>query len=42
MAKTASKRTNWTREQQLLALRLYLRTSFGRLDQRNPDIVALA
>jgi putative restriction endonuclease len=35
-------RTNWIREQQLLALRLYLRTPFGRLHRTNPDILALA
>ena len=32
----------WTREQQLIALRLYMRLPFGRLHGRNPDIVALA
>lgn len=42
MAKTAPKGRNWTREQQLIALRLYLRTAFGRLSQRNPEIIALA
>ena len=30
------RRENWTRDQQLLALRLYMRTPFGRLDSRNP------
>jgi hypothetical protein len=35
-------RLAWTRDQQLLALRLYMRTSFGRLDGRNPDIITLA
>ena len=32
----------WTREQQLVALRLYMRLPFGRLHGRNPEIVALA
>lgn len=34
--------SDWTRDQQLIALRLYLRTPFGRLDSRNREIVALA
>jgi hypothetical protein len=32
----------WTRDQLLLALRLYMRLPFGRLYASNPDIVALA
>jgi len=32
----------WTRDELLLALRLYMRTEFGRLHQRKPEIVALA
>ncbi|MCC6680738.1 MAG: HNH endonuclease [Phycisphaeraceae bacterium] len=32
---------NWTREELLLAFRLYCRTPFGRLHQHNPDIIAL-
>jgi putative restriction endonuclease len=32
----------WTRDQQLIALRLYMRTPFGKLDGRNPEIIALA
>src|SRR5258707_9429282 len=35
-------RKNWTRDQQLLALRLYMRTPFGKLHGRNPDILSLA
>lgn len=32
----------WTRDQLLLALRLYMRLPFGRLHGRNPDIIYLA
>jgi len=32
----------WTREQQLVALRLYMRLPFGRLHGRNPEIASLA
>jgi len=32
---------DWTRDQQLMALRLYLRTPFGRLHKGNPEIIAL-
>lgn len=35
-------RRNWTREETLLALRLYCQESFGRLHQNNPEIQALA
>jgi putative restriction endonuclease len=35
-------RTNWTRDQQLAALRLYMRSSFGKLHGRNPEIISLA
>lgn len=35
-------RQAWTREQLLLALRLYCQTPFGRLHQRNPEIILLA
>lgn len=35
-------RTSWTRAEQLVALRLYMRTPFGRLHGRNPDIISLA
>lgn len=33
---------NWTRDQLLLALRLYMRLPFGKLYATNPEIVALA
>jgi putative restriction endonuclease len=32
----------WTRDQLLVALRLYMRTPFGRLHGKNPEIVLLA
>src|SRR4051812_27104393 len=32
----------WTRDQLLLALRLYMRLPFGKLDSRNPEIIELA
>jgi hypothetical protein len=35
-------RTGWTRDQQLIALRLYMRLPFGRLHGRNPEIIDLA
>ena len=35
-------RRPWTRDETLLALRLYCRTPFGRLHRTNPEIVALA
>jgi putative restriction endonuclease len=34
--------TGWTREQLLIALRLYMRLPFGRLHGRNPQIIELA
>ncbi len=34
--------TGWTREQNVLALELYLTLPFGRMHQRNPDVIALA
>jgi hypothetical protein len=37
-----AERIAWTRDQQLIALRLYMRTPFGKLHGRNPDIIALA
>ena len=37
-----AERTGWTRDQQLVALRLYARTPFGRLHGRNPEIRELA
>lgn len=35
-------RRNWSEDEVKKALALYLRTTFGRLHNRNPDIVALA
>lgn len=35
-------RRNWTRSETLRALELYLRTPFGRIHLRNPQIIALA
>lgn len=35
-------RRNWTRDETLLAFRLYCHTPFGRLHRSNPDIIALA
>ena len=37
-----AERIGWTRDQQLIALRLYMRTPFGKLHGRNPDIISLA
>jgi hypothetical protein len=37
-----AKRVSWTREQLLIALRLYMRSPFGRLHARNPEIIDLA
>jgi hypothetical protein len=39
---TDTPRQPWTREQLLLALRLYCQTPFGKLHQRNPEIMLLA
>ena len=33
---------NWTREQTLVAFRLYCQTAYGKLNQSNPDIPPLA
>ena len=33
---------NWNRDELLLAMNLYCRTPFGRMDKRNPEIIALA
>jgi hypothetical protein len=35
-------RRNWTRDETLIAFRLYCRTPFGKLHQSNPDIIDLA
>lgn len=37
-----AERVPWSRDQQLIALRLYMRTPFGKLDGRNPEIISLA
>lgn len=37
-----AERQGWTREQLLIALRLYMRLPFGRLHGRNPEIIQLA
>jgi len=37
-----AKHLGWTREQLLVAFRLYCRTPFGRLHGRNPEIIQLA
>ena len=37
-----AKRRSWPREELLLVFRLYCRTPFGRLHQRNPEIIELA
>ena len=34
--------TGWTRQQSLVALNLYSQLPFGKLDQRNPDIIRCA
>jgi len=38
----ATERRRWTYEESLVVFRLYCRTPFGRLHQRNPEIVDLA
>jgi len=35
-------RIDWTKPQQLLALRLYCQLPFGQRHQRNPEIIAVA
>lgn len=37
-----AKNSHWTREQLLLALRLYVRLPFGQLHQRNPAVIKFA
>ncbi|MEM8530413.1 MAG: HNH endonuclease [Chloroflexota bacterium] len=36
------KGTNWQRDELILAFNLYCKTPFGRIHNRNPDIIALA
>jgi len=35
-------RNNWTRDQLIVAFNLYCRTPFGRIHNRNPEIISLA
>jgi len=35
-------RKNWTREELVVAFNLYCRTTFGRIHNRNPEIIALS
>lgn len=35
-------RRNWTRQELIVAFNLYCKTSFGRIHNRNPEIIALA
>lgn len=37
-----SKHRNWTREELILAINLYCRTPFGKIHNRNPEIIRLA
>src|SRR2546423_8851571 len=37
-----AKRENWTRDELLVAFRLYCQTHFGKLHQRNPEIIELS
>ncbi|MFT3880798.1 MAG: HNH endonuclease [Gemmatales bacterium] len=37
-----AQRNDWTRDQLLIALQLYLETDFGRLHGKNPEIIELA
>jgi putative restriction endonuclease len=37
-----AKANGWTRDQLLIALRLYMRTPFGKLHRLNPEIIALS
>lgn len=37
-----TERRGWTRDELLVAFNLYCRTPFGRLDRKNPDVIALA
>lgn len=35
-------RRNWTREELIVAFNLYCRTPFGRIHNRNPEIIGLS
>lgn len=37
-----SERKNWTRDELALALNLYCKLPFGKMDHRNPDVITLA
>ena len=39
---TESRSKPWTRDELILAINLYCKTSFGRIHVRNPDIISLA
>ncbi len=39
---SANKRRGWTREETILAIELYSRTPFGKIDHRNKNIINLA
>jgi len=36
------KRRNWTREELILALNLYLKLPFGKMHSRTPEVIHLA
>lgn len=40
--KTPSRRRNWTRDELIVAFNLYCRTPFGRIHNRNPEVIALS
>jgi putative restriction endonuclease len=42
MATGSIKGTRWTRDELILAFNLYCRTSFGRIHNKNPEIIELA
>ncbi|MEO6726180.1 MAG: HNH endonuclease [Blastocatellia bacterium] len=42
MSKSMAKHRTWTNDELLVVFRLYCRTPFGRLHQRNPEIIQLA
>ena len=37
-----NERTNWTRDELIIAFNLYCRTQFGRIHKANPDIIQMA
>ena len=42
MLEDDNRRRPWTRDELLLAINLYCKTTFGRIHIRNPEIIALA